>query len=63
MNCLIVIFIILIILLIIYLAVYFYGKNNEPKFTDIKDGCLYKRYGCCNDNLTPKLDTWGSNCV
>ena len=28
----------------------------------MKTGCLYKRWGCCPDKLTTKLDPQGSNC-
>lgn len=52
--------ILLIILLIIYLIIWW--KANTVTFTDINTDCKYRRYGCCPDNLTPKLDTFGSNC-
>ena len=61
MNILITI-IIIIILIILLLAYYFYNINKEPDFSDINDDCLYKRFGCCNDKLTPKLDQDGTNC-
>ena len=41
---------------------YIYYNINDVEFTDIRHGCLYNRYGCCNDKLTPKLDPFGSNC-
>ena len=41
---------------------YIYYNINDVEFTDISHGCLYNRYGCCNDKLTPKLDPFGSNC-
>lgn len=55
--------IIIILIIIIFLSrYYFYSINNEPHFSEINDDCLYKRFGCCNDKLTPKLDQNGSNC-
>lgn len=59
MNIYIIIIIIIMILLIIY---YLYTINKQPEFTDINDGCLYKRFGCCDDKLTPKQDQNGTNC-
>ena len=46
---------------LLYLLYLDYIQQN-PTFTDIQNGCLYNRYGCCNDKLTPKLDSMGSNC-
>lgn len=46
--------IITIILLINYL--------KPIEFTDINTDCKYRRWGCCNDNITPKYDFNGSNC-
>jgi uncharacterized protein YxeA len=55
--------IIIILIIIIFLSLYyFYSINKEPHFSEINDDCLYKRFGCCNDKLTPKLDQNGSNC-
>jgi uncharacterized protein YneF (UPF0154 family) len=68
MNLLIIIILILSILVLIaiplYLIYLFYTNSltNNPQFTNIHNGCLYTRYGCCNDKLTPKLDPFGSNC-
>ena len=62
MNIFIIILIIILIILILLLAYYFYTIKKEPDFSDINDGCLYKRFGCCNDKLTPKLDQVGTNC-
>ena len=68
MNLLIIIILILSMLVLIavpfYLIylIYLNNNTNNPTFTDIHNGCLYNRYGCCNDKLTPKLDEFGSNC-
>jgi hypothetical protein len=35
------------------------NKNNE---NNILNNCGKTRYGCCNDNKTPKLDNDGTNC-
>lgn len=55
---------ILITIIIIFalLGYYFYTINKKPDFSDINDNCMYKRFGCCNDKLTPKLDQGGTNC-
>ena len=56
-------FIILIIFIIIYLTyIYYNNNNNDIHFTEINDNCLYKRFGCCGDRLTPRLDQDGTNC-
>jgi len=50
------IFIILLIILIIYL--YLQLQNNNSELIS----CFRRRFGCCPDNYTPKLDIFGSNC-
>ena len=59
---LIITIIFVIILLVIF--IYFLTKDfcKEIIFSDINDGCLYKRFGCCDDKLTTKLDQDGTNC-
>jgi hypothetical protein len=60
---LIFIFFIILIIIITYTGIEL--KNyitNNIKYTTIKTGCLYKRWGCCPDKLTTKLDPQGSNC-
>lgn len=59
-----IIFFIFIILLIIILIIYtfMWWKANTVTFSDIDIDCKYRRFGCCPDDLTPKLDTFGSNC-
>jgi len=59
MNILIIIIILIILLLLGY---YIYTINKKPDFSDIDDDCRYKRFGCCNDKLTPRLDQDGTNC-
>ena len=54
-----IIIILLIILLIILIAFYFVHKNSNNV---LNSSCLYKRFGCCNDEITPKLDQTGTNC-
>jgi hypothetical protein len=61
MNIFLIITMIIIILLL--LAYYFYSIYKQPEFSNINDNCLYRRFGCCNDKLTPKLDQDGTNCV
>lgn len=65
---LIFIFFIILLIIIIYIGKEFknYVKNfiieNNIQYTTMKTGCLYKRWGCCPDKLTTKLDPQGSNC-
>lgn len=57
-SFLLIIFLAIIVIIIVYI-IYI---NRPIEFTDIKTGCLYKRWGCCNDKLTPRLDPEGTNC-
>ena len=34
----------------------------DVQFKNIDTDCKYRRFGCCDDNITPKLDFMGSNC-
>jgi len=53
----------IIIIIIICLFGYdFYNTYQPSKTLEINDNCLYRRFGCCKDKLTPKLDDNGSNC-
>lgn len=60
----VIILIILLLLLFIKMLNKYYSNSicNEIKFTNIDPNCIYKRWGCCNDKITPKLDQEGSNC-
>ena len=51
---------IIIVLLILYFIIWYI--ENTVFFTDITTNCKYKRFGCCPDDITPKLDIFGSNC-
>ena len=56
---------IFIIILSISLFAYFHQKllNDDMDKIEINNtDCLYKRWGCCNDKVTPKYDEKGSNC-
>ena len=53
---------IIIIIIICLIGYIIYNINKQSKTLEINDDCLYKRFGCCNDKLTPKLDDNGSNC-
>jgi len=35
----------------------------DPEFSFVNTNCKYRRWGCCRDNLTPKLDQNGTNCT
>jgi hypothetical protein len=58
---LIIISFIILIIIITYTGIELknYITNNIKYSTT---GCLYKRWGCCPDKLTTKLDPQGSNC-
>jgi hypothetical protein len=60
------IFIIIILFLLFvffFIISLYYYNNNNPNFNeDIHHDCKYKRWGCCNDNLTVRLDPFGTNC-
>ena len=62
MSILLTVIIIIILIVFLLLGYYFYTINKEPEFSDINDDCRYKRFGCCNDKLTPRLDQDGTNC-
>ncbi len=54
------IFILFILLSLLYQIYRFYF----PYFPDNAafDNCLWTRWGCCKDQITPKYDIDGSNC-
>lgn len=59
-DILILIFIIiLIIIIILFISNKVFNINNSNNYYI---SCYWRRWGCCNDNLTPKLDIVGSNC-
>ena len=41
----------------LYLIMLVKQESNKAILT-----CFNKRWGCCDDNYTPKLDIYGSNC-
>lgn len=51
----------LFLLIFVVLTIYMIGLVNIEKNKKILT-CQDKRFGCCNDNYTPKLDIFGSNC-
>lgn len=64
MNILLVfIFFVILVIVIIYFGLELknYIQNNIENST-IKTDCYHRRWGCCPDKLTPKLDPQGSNC-
>jgi hypothetical protein len=62
MNIFFILLIFILLLLFIYILKKYILQNNNVQFSDINDNCLYTRFGCCKDKLTPKLDIFGSNC-
>jgi len=60
LDILLIIFIIILIIIIILFACNkSFNLNNSNKYNT---ACYWRRWGCCNDNITPKLDIFGSNC-
>jgi len=60
LDILVIIFIIiLIIIIILFVSNKSFNLNNS---NDYNISCYWRRWGCCNDNITPKLDIFGSNC-
>jgi hypothetical protein len=60
LDILIIIFIIiLIIIIILFASNKSFNSNNSNKHNI---SCYWRRWGCCNDKITPKLDIFGSNC-
>lgn len=60
LDILIIIFIIILIIIIILFASNKSFNSNNSNTYNIS--CYWRRWGCCNDNTTPKLDIFGSNC-
>jgi len=54
------ILLLIIILLFIFSIFLFSSKMNDNNKQFVS--CINRRFGCCNDNYTPKLDIFGSNC-
>ena len=55
---------IIAVIIILIGLVYFFTLDfcKEIKFSDIQTSCFYKRWGCCKDKITAKLDPEGTNC-
>jgi len=60
LDILIIIFIIILIIIIILFASNKSFNSNNSNNHNIS--CYWRRWGCCNDKITPKLDIFGSNC-
>ena len=60
LDIFIIIFIIILIIIIILFASNKSFNSNNSNNSNIS--CYWRRWGCCNDNTTPKLDIFGSNC-
>lgn len=66
------IYLFLILVIVIILTIYILSwfifffinikKIYDREFSNVKISCKYRRWGCCKDNLTPKLDINGTNC-
>ena len=56
-NIILLIIVMILILLMLYLL---YLKYNSSEMQLVS--CFNRRFGCCNDKYTPKLDIYGSNC-
>jgi len=57
-------FLFFIMVLSVILFLFFLIVSQEQRFFQpLRFGCMWKRWGCCPDNLTTRLDQNGSNCV
>ncbi len=56
-----IIYLILSFLIVFVFYIIFVKLFIKPLVT-VNVDCKYRRYGCCEDKLTPKLDPFGSNC-
>lgn len=56
-----VIFLAIIIGLIVYIIIDFTSGKRHQHY--IFGGCEGTRWGCCPDDITPKYDHQGSNCI
>jgi uncharacterized protein YxeA len=55
--------VILIFIILVILAIIGYYSYNKSEFNEVIEAdCKYKRWGCCNDKLTTRLDQDGTNC-
>ncbi len=65
MNWFLTILLILLFLLLFYISYKIYSFYN-PSFSFYDDttfdNCKYRRWGCCPDGITTKLDDQGTNC-
>lgn len=50
----------IVVLLLLFIIFLFSIKMNDTNKQLVS--CINRRFGCCNDNYTPKLDIFGSNC-
>lgn len=60
-----IIFSIIIVILLIIIFILCVRDNiihNDIIFSDIDPDCRLKRFGCCNDKITARLDQDGTNC-
>ena len=55
-------FLVILSLFYIFLRIYFFYYPYFP-FDESLNNCLWKRWGCCKDNITPKYDQDGTNCL
>jgi hypothetical protein len=64
MQYLIIFSIIIVIILIISFILYVRDNiiHHNIVFSDIDPNCRLKRFGCCNDKITARLDQDGTNC-
>ena len=56
----------IIIVIILLMTLIFYIRDNiihyDIVFSNIDPDCRLKRFGCCNDKITARLDQDGTNC-
>ncbi len=55
-------FLLILFFFYLFMKIYFFYYPYFP-FDESLGNCLWKRWGCCEDNITPKYDPDGTNCI
>jgi hypothetical protein len=55
---------VLLLVLLFFFFLYQVYRFYNPYFPDddSRDNCMWTRWGCCSDKITPRYDQEGTNC-